>query len=644
MGIIKNKYLLKQKAKVYLAFCISMVFVLSGTTSANIPEPNVIKDLHYGEVLFHFYQEDYFTSIVHLLAARELHRTDNHAPDDELLLGGIDLSYGLQDEASRIFNKLLQGDVRDTVKNRAYYFLAKLYFQRGYLDDSEKYIKEISGPVQKGVFNDLKLLTGQVYISQGKYDDAIASLNKWKGPKNYRHYANYNLGIAHTKDGDIDKGIDYLKKVGKIKAKSESFRTLRDRANLASGLTLIQNERPKEAIKYLNKVRLQGIYSNLALLGIGWANTEADKYNDALAPLMELRNRSAYHSEVQEGILALAHAYGELGLSGRAVEAYEKAAGIYQEEALQLASSAAAIEQGVLVDALLERTKGGPQMGWFWNMRELPEMSEVKYFTELLAEHEFHEAVKNFRDLLFLINNLKYWDENISIYLTMLDTRKTRYQKYLPLVESRLENLDVSELQAQRDKLSYMLDKIEQDNDFIKLATVEEKQKLSKIEELSKKLEVLENQQSEASKDKEKIKEMREKIALMQGVMKWQVHSEYIQRKWDQKQDIVNIDKNLSATPEKSLSVKNAIGESVKSFDQFEARIIALQKEIKRLQPIADRTFAQQSKYLEYVAINELKRREEILVGYEKHARFALAAAYDKAASTPADQIVVPQE
>ena len=639
-----NKYILKTKAKMYLAFCISVAFFLSGASSANIQQPNVVKDLHYGEVLFHFYQEDYFTSIVHLLAARELHRTENHAPYDELLLGGIDLSYGLQNEASRIFNKLLKGDVRDTVKNRAYYFLAKLYFQRGYLDDAEKYIKEISGPVQQSVFNDLKLLTGQVYISQGKYDDAIASLNKWKGPKNFRHYANYNLGIAHTKDGNIDQGIEYLKKVGKVKAKSESFRTLRDRANLASGLTLIQNDRPKEAVKYLNKVRLQGIYSNLALLGMGWANTEADKYNDALAPLMELRNRSAYHAEVQEGILALAHAYSELGLSGRAVEAYETAANIYQEEAQQLSSAASAIERGVLVDALLERTKGGPQMGWFWSMRELPEMSEVKYFTELLAEHEFHEAVKSFRDLLFLINNLKYWDENISIYLTMLDTRKARYQKYLPLVERRLENLDINELQAQRDKLSFMLDKIEQDNDFVKLATAEEKRKLSKIVDLSKKLEILENQHSEAAKNYQKIKEMREKIALMQGVMKWQIHSEFIQRKWDQKQDINSINHNLSTTPEKSLAVKQAIGESVKNFDQFETRIIALQKEIKRLIPIAERTFARQSKYLEYVAVNELKRREEILAGYEKHARFALAAAYDKAASAPAGQIVVPPE
>ena len=35
------------------------------------PEPIVVKDPHYGEVLFYFYQEDYFPAIVRLLAAEK---------------------------------------------------------------------------------------------------------------------------------------------------------------------------------------------------------------------------------------------------------------------------------------------------------------------------------------------------------------------------------------------------------------------------------------------------------------------------------------------------------------------------------------------------------------------------------------------
>ncbi len=625
-----NKY----KAKGNLAFCVSILLLFSGLTHAKTEDPNIIKDLHYGEVLFHFYQEDYFTSIVHLLAARDLNRTSNHVPEDELLLGGIDLSYGLHKESKRIFNKLLEGNVRETIKNRAYYYLAKIYFQRGYLDESAEFLSNVSGPVQESIFGELKLLTGQVYMSQGNYGAAISSLDNWKASKNYKHYANYNLGIAHTKRGDIETGIDYLKKVGKLKAETETLRTLRDRANLASGLTLIQNDRPEDAIEYLEKVRLEGLYSNLALLGIGWANTNANRHNYALAPLMELRNRSAYHSEVQEGILALAHAYNAMGLHGRAVQAYEKAADIYLTEAQELSYAANEIEQGALVSALLDRTKGGPQMGWFWTLRDLPELPEVKYFTELLAEHEFHEALKNFRDLLFLKKNLMYWDENIQIYLTMLDTRKARYQKYLPLVKARLHELDLSKLQSQKDTLSFVLNEIENDDAFIQLATAEEKHKLAKIDELEERLDLLAKQEP----DNNKIAQMREKVDLMRGIMKWQIHSAYIERKWNHKQKISEIEKHLSITPDKSVSIKKAISESVEKFDEFEARILALHKEIKRLIPIAERVFLEQSRYLEHVAVKELKKREKILAGYEKHARYELAAAYDAVASTPPGQ------
>jgi len=39
--------------------------------------PQDVKDLHYGDVLFYFYQDDFFDSITRLLAARELDRLPN---------------------------------------------------------------------------------------------------------------------------------------------------------------------------------------------------------------------------------------------------------------------------------------------------------------------------------------------------------------------------------------------------------------------------------------------------------------------------------------------------------------------------------------------------------------------------------------
>jgi len=67
------------------------------------PESIVVKNPHYGEVLFYFYQDDYFASIVHLLAAQQQLQLNEHAEQAELLLGGLYLSYEHNLESAVIF-------------------------------------------------------------------------------------------------------------------------------------------------------------------------------------------------------------------------------------------------------------------------------------------------------------------------------------------------------------------------------------------------------------------------------------------------------------------------------------------------------------------------------------------------------------
>ena len=57
--------------------------------------PSSAQDLQYGEVLFHFYQQDYFNSIVRLQIARLQERLVHHGDEAELLPGGLDLPCGL---------------------------------------------------------------------------------------------------------------------------------------------------------------------------------------------------------------------------------------------------------------------------------------------------------------------------------------------------------------------------------------------------------------------------------------------------------------------------------------------------------------------------------------------------------------------
>ena len=590
-------------------------------------EKKIIKDLHYGEVLFHFFQEDYFTSITHLLAAQQLNRVSNHRPDDELLLGGLNLSYGMHKEAGRIFARLLDESADDVVKNRAYYYLAKISYQRGYLPQAVQYIENVKGAVHADIFSEVKLLKSQIYLDTGRPEKAVAILDDWKAPKNFRAYALHNLGIAHIRNGNVDDGIANLKKVSGFKVGNQNQLTLRDKTNLVAGLTLIQNKNPEKAQSYLENVRLSGLYSDISLLTMGWAYSEQGDYQKALTPWLELRNRRLTTTPVQEGLLAIAYGYSQLGLNGRAVKSYEDAVNLYQIETNQLDESIAAIQDGKFIAALVKKTQDEPLLGWFWALKSIPEVPEMRYLAELMADHQFHEAIKNFRDLIFLQNNLRYWLDNIEVYNTMLETRETRYKKNAPTAEVAIKESLIKRLKRKYEELNTQYHDAMKNEDVLAFASHEEKLQLKRIERLENKLQKL----SETGLQENELERLNSRLNILRGRIYWTAVQQYPDRKWQAKKSLQQVEAELN----RLLSVKESIG-NVKQvakigFAGFEYRIQELRERIEKALPRLEVAYQKQTKLLERLAVRELLNRRLVMQSYHAQARLALAQAYDRA-------------
>ncbi len=610
---------------------VSAVICLCASTSPFAEEAKVekkiIKDLHYGEVLFHFFQEDYFTSITHLLAAQQLNRVANHRPDDELLLGGLNLSYGMHKEAGRIFARLLDESADDAVKNRAYYYLAKISYQRGYLPQAAQYIENIKGAVHADIFTEVKLLKSQIYLDTGQPQKAVAILDDWKAPKNSRAYALHNLGIAHIRNGDVDDGIAKLKKVSRLKVRNQSQLTLRDKTNLVAGLTMIQNKDPEKAQNYLENVRLSGLYSDISLLTMGWAYSEQGDYQKALTPWLELRNRRLTTTPVQEGLLAIAYGYSQLGLNGRAVKSYEDAVNLYQVETTNLDESISAIQDGKFIAALVKKTQDEPLLGWFWSLKSIPDVPEMRYLAELMADHQFHEAIKNFRDLIFLQNNLRDWLDNIAVYDTMLDTRKTRYKKNAPTAEVAIKESLIKRFNRKYEELNNQIMAAEQNDDVLAFATHEEKLQLKRIERLENKLDKL----ADTDLQKDELEELNKRLKILKGRVYWAAFQQYPDRKWQARKSLVQVETELN----RLLSVKESIG-NVKhvakiGFAGFEYRIAELRERIEKALPRLEVAYQKQTQLLERLAVRELLNRRLVMQSYHAQARLALAQAYDRA-------------
>jgi predicted Zn-dependent protease len=141
--------------------------------------PEDVRDLSYGDVLYYFYQDDYFDSITRLLAAEELNRLPNTQGEADLLLGGLYLSLGEHVEAGKIFEKLLSANTSENVRNKAWFYLGKVWYQRGYLQESERALNKVSDRIQPRISAERYMLLAQLMLREDRYDDAIAALAAW---------------------------------------------------------------------------------------------------------------------------------------------------------------------------------------------------------------------------------------------------------------------------------------------------------------------------------------------------------------------------------------------------------------------------------------------------------------------------------
>src|SRR6476620_1944288 len=66
-----------------------------------------IKAPFYGDALYYFFQDRYFTSITTLMASQQFDRVVHHDDEAEILRGGMLASYGQTKEAGEIFATMI---------------------------------------------------------------------------------------------------------------------------------------------------------------------------------------------------------------------------------------------------------------------------------------------------------------------------------------------------------------------------------------------------------------------------------------------------------------------------------------------------------------------------------------------------------
>jgi tetratricopeptide (TPR) repeat protein len=585
-------------------------------------EPIVVEDLHYGEVLFYFYQGDYFPAIVRLLASQSQSNLDNHIDDSELLLGGMYLSYGHHLEAAAIFERLLANNVDPAIRDRTWFFLAKIWQQRGYLEQSQQAFDRIEGELPKNLQREASMLQAQILIDTGEYDKAIEQLQNWKGRTEWSSYAKFNLGVALVRSGQIDAAAQILDDLGGMNPFNEELTSLRDKANLALGYALLQDGQPLAAKPALQRVRLDGPFSNKALLGVGWADAELKSYQRALVPWMELRSRDLLDSAVQESMLAIPYALAQLDSISQAADHYLNAIEAFYEESNRIDRAISYIESGEMFQEFLTDDPLA-STGWYWRLEELPEGPEARYLFHLLSTHEFQEGLKNYRDLNYMHRNLDTWQQSVDVYSNMLETREQAYADRLPRVEETLSRADLDGMVDRKLEFDSVLNDIESSNDWLALATEAEFEMWGEITGLEA--------TPALAADIPEAVEVRDKIALLKGVLRWELEKQFKDRLWRIRRDLRQTGEALVETQRARRQIDESMRSQPLEFAAFSERVYGLEPRIEGMKMRIEDQMAKQGAYMQSIAVGELQAQKQRLDIYTVQARFALAAIYDLA-------------
>jgi hypothetical protein len=585
----------------------------------------VVRDLHYGDTLFHFYQDRYFGALTTLMVSQHFGRVRHHAEDAEVLRGGLLLSFGLHREAGEVFARLLEGSAAPSVRDRAWYYLAKIRYQRGFLAEAQEALARIGGTLPGELQEDRVLLEANVRLARADYAGAAAVLQALPPEVAGSLYARFNLGVALVKTGEATRGMTLLDEVGRAQAaqvQSEELKSLRDKANVALGFAAMQEERPEAARAALERVRLESPHANKALLGFGWAAAALKQPTKALVPWQELLQRDASDAAVLESRLAVPYALTELKAFGKAQRAYEEALAAYEHEGAAIDESVAALRAGKLLDGLLG-DQPAEEMGWFWSVGKLPQMPHAGHLAPVLAEHGFQEALKNLRDLKFLQANLAQWSDTLAAYQDMLANRREAYAQRLPKVLQQAGTIKLDETAKRRDALAAEFMQAQADGDGAALADARERALMERLARVEAVLATM-------GADPE-TETARRKARLAAGALKWDLAREFPARAWEATKGLKAIDQQLEQARARATSLAQAQRDEPAKFDAFAARLAALDGRVRALAPQVQALAQEQQSQLQDMAVAALQSQKERLAEYTLQARFAIAQLVDRA-------------
>lgn len=427
----------------------------------------VVRDLKFGTILYDFYQQNYFDSLIGYEVAKARDELKHQKNEARLLQGGMNLSYGLPQQAETIFLDLLKENtaekeqasetVSEPDRNKAWFYLGKLYYQKGEVNKAVTALSRIKGDIPSDIRNEFNYLATLINIRNNHFDIAEKAIAASAKGSVYEPYLIFNLAasqLASNRGGDSQVNFQRVVEYAKTHPQEE-FAVLADRAKQALAHVEVEQDDLLAAWGHLQHVRTTGLYSNRALLSYGWTAIKMEQYAQAIPALKALNQRSISIAEVQEAKVLLAHLYEQQGAHRTALKHYLLAEKSFASGMESIASARRVIAGQRIpqefvrnLEAMMDETD------WYGSEPSLDYNKLTPFLIELMSSNPFHIVIKELRDLYTLQYNLDYWRRQADEHQLIIRHRQQGWS-------SETLNEFVTEHQQKKDDMEIKVSEIE---------------------------------------------------------------------------------------------------------------------------------------------------------------------------------------
>jgi hypothetical protein len=623
-----------------------LVVVISFSISTPLAAQEV-QDLRYGVVLYHYYQQSYFDALTETLVGEQRDDMTFHRDPAKLLRGGMSLSYGMGAQAETIFTELLDQLEGEKNRNRAWFYLAKLYYQR---DDTERVyqvLDNINGQLDADLQQEYLFIKANLLLREGQLTaaDQVAEEIDKRSP--WLAYYYFNRGSSQAVIGEWQAAVNSFERIDTLAfeesdrkasdAENESvtnntvlideeFDLLKDRAYIAAGYSQLGAADYSSAIDSFIKVRLESPIVNKALLGYGWSAVQQEQYQLALSPWQALSKGSLIDSSVQESLLAIPYIYEKLSSPASALQEYLRAENLFEQELVKLDAAIEAFSEGNVGDILF--LDQNINTDWVANEDYLPLNDQAPYLTELIIQDHFQNVIKNVVDIARMNNFLLDASTRLSALQGILDVQQSVWEQSLNQSQRESYHQRYQQLSTLHQQLKQQQSLAEQEADGRRYVSEEEQELWDIVDHASQLVTVFDQAN-------ENIDDEREQLRLYRGLLVWEANEQAPVRSWEVQKQMRELEQLMDESREQ-LTVLDGL--DADRYDAaFSGRIIAQQQQLELQRQLVTAALERAENEIRQLAINDLQQQHLRLSNYLGQAKLAIARLYDSASEDYAE-------